>query len=105
MSAPITCKRFEHIASDEACDYGPGGYAVGFFYEQPERWLFVRVPEEGNPAGIIFPCRIYLEGEEHTYKGHWWTWDGNEEKPTITPSLWMKGTWHGWLREGLLVSA
>ena len=29
-----------------------------------------------------------------------WRWDGNEEKPTITPSINHVGCWHGWLKEG-----
>lgn len=31
-----------------------------------------------------------------------WQWDGNEEKPTITPSINHVGCWHGWLKEGVL---
>jgi hypothetical protein len=33
-----------------------------------------------------------------------WGWDGNEEKPTLTPSIDTKDHWHGWLRAGRLVS-
>ena len=33
-----------------------------------------------------------------------WGWDGNEDKPTIMPSLHAQGIWHGWLRAGQLVS-
>lgn len=29
-----------------------------------------------------------------------WGWDGNEERPTITPSIWHKGVWHGHLQNG-----
>ena len=31
-------------------------------------------------------------------------WDGNEDKPTITPSIHAVGCWHGWCRNGRLVS-
>lgn len=34
-----------------------------------------------------------------------WEWDGNEEKPTLTPSVHTFGHWHGWVREGMLVEA
>lgn len=33
-----------------------------------------------------------------------WGWDGNEEKPTITPSINATGQWHGYMRAGKLVS-
>ena len=40
-----------------------------------------------------------------------WQWDGNKEAPTLNPSIlvesvpnWNDG-WHGWLREGKLVTA
>jgi hypothetical protein len=33
-----------------------------------------------------------------------WGWDGNEDKPTLTPSILAPGQWHGWLRSGRLVS-
>lgn len=33
-------------------------------------------------------------------KLHSWTWDGNEEKPTLQPSVWLKGRWHGYFRNG-----
>lgn len=29
-----------------------------------------------------------------------WHWDGNIEAPTLYPSLWLPGHWHGWLRNG-----
>lgn len=33
-----------------------------------------------------------------------WGWDGDEEKPTITPSIHAPGEWHGFLRAGRLES-
>ena len=33
-----------------------------------------------------------------------WGWDGNEEKPTLTPSIHAPGEWHGYLRNGRLES-
>jgi len=33
-----------------------------------------------------------------------WGWDGNEDSPTLTPSIHEPGHWHGWLRAGRLVS-
>lgn len=33
-----------------------------------------------------------------------WGWDGNEEKPTLTPSIHWIGVWHGFLQAGRLNS-
>jgi hypothetical protein len=36
--------------------------------------------------------------------GHSWEWDGNEDKPTLMPSINATGSWHGWVRAGRMVS-
>ena len=33
-----------------------------------------------------------------------WTWDGNEDAPTLTPSVHHVGAWHGWIRAGRMES-
>jgi hypothetical protein len=33
-----------------------------------------------------------------------WGWDGNEDKPTLTPSINALNQWHGYLKAGRLVS-
>jgi hypothetical protein len=33
-----------------------------------------------------------------------WLWDGNETKPTVSPSIHTIGHWHGFLRGGRLES-
>ena len=33
-----------------------------------------------------------------------WKWDGNRDAPTLTPSLHLVGTWHGWMKNGRLES-
>jgi hypothetical protein len=33
-----------------------------------------------------------------------WGWDGNEDKPTLTPSIHCIDHWHGWLESGRLRS-
>jgi hypothetical protein len=36
--------------------------------------------------------------------GHSWEWNGNTTKPTLSPSVHAVGCWHGWVREGRMVS-
>ncbi len=33
-----------------------------------------------------------------------WGWDGNEDKPTLTPSIHALGQWHGFMTAGRLRS-
>ena len=30
-----------------------------------------------------------------------WRWNGSFDKPTLFPSVWHQGHWHGWLRDGV----
>ena len=41
------------------------------------------------------------KGEAYDYS---WEWDGNEEKPTLRPSLHHHEQWHGRLENGQFVS-
>ena len=34
-----------------------------------------------------------------------WTWDGDVDAPTLSPSLHAIGLWHGWVRKGMLIEA
>jgi hypothetical protein len=37
-----------------------------------------------------------------------WDWNGSHEAPTLSPSILVdfgSGTWHGFLREGVLINA
>lgn len=34
-----------------------------------------------------------------------WLWDGNEEEPTISPSIDVVGQWHGYIESGKLRTA
>jgi len=40
----------------------------------------------------------------HPSKGVLWDWDGNEDLPTLSPSINHVGCWHGFLRAGELTS-
>lgn len=33
-----------------------------------------------------------------------WEWDGNQDKPTLSPSINTRDHWHGWFRSGRMVS-
>lgn len=63
--------------------------------------LYLQTPIGLNLLPIGSNCR-----EE--WVGPCWQWNGSLEAPTLTPSIrtWTEGReWHGWLREGKLVTA
>ncbi len=70
-----------------------------------ERAILVRLPgcDESHGDGVhLLPIsresRFVNEREVH------WTWDGNHEAPTLTPSILCKlSGWHGYLTKGVLV--
>lgn len=33
-------------------------------------------------------------------KLHVWKWNGDRVKPTLSPSVWRRGHWHGWFKAG-----
>lgn len=76
--------------------------------------------EDGKRTlAIAMPCSIgwrdNMTGEPYSmcqwsigYKnssGAQWTWDGDEDKPSLTPSLHWVGVWHGWCLNGILKEA
>jgi hypothetical protein len=42
-------------------------------------------------------------GREKPVPGPSWQWDGNRERPTLAPSIWTHGHWHGFVRDGEMV--
>lgn len=70
---------------------------------------FVSGADKETPAGMIYCCRPCgcdvigaLDFKPHPSPS--WHWDGNREKPTLTPSVHQVGHYHGWLRAGTWIS-
>ena len=62
---------------------------------------------------VLIPC---LSGRSGWINSRWtidhknhcdaqWSWDGNEDAPTLDPTLDAGGIWHGWCRKGQLEEA
>jgi hypothetical protein len=58
-------------------------------------WIYIYIPGSGV-------CRWGVD--RPLENGCQWKWNGNEDAPTLTPSLHLVGTWHGWMTNGELVS-
>lgn len=83
---------------------GPRGKAGEFYWSivDGRRWLNFMVPgkdQNGNDKAKF--CNVPVDGIAPTP----WQWDGNEDTPTLSPSVLLHGTWHGYVRNGELVEA
>lgn len=64
---------------------------------------------EAKKRGMIYICPCgcgaedYLDFRSIPETHPSWIWDGNIEKPTLTPSIYRKTAcgWHGYLRAGI----
>lgn len=66
------------------------------------RYFCVALP---NGLRCALPLRPVPQADQPINGGHHWDWDGNEDAPTLTPSLSAgRRGWHGWIRAGHMVS-
>lgn len=83
-----------------------GEFCWGADRENGVRYLYIKLP--GDEAGRSGPDAIRVTRDPAKHGGtdgaHTWLWDGNEDKPTLHPSLHWKGRWHGHLQAGQLKS-
>ena len=66
------------------------------------RYLHIVLPGSIRPDSIR--CSTASPTIIQDNFGPVWGWDGNEDKPTLSPSLHWPGQWHGHLVAGRLVS-
>jgi len=83
------------------------------------QWSFYKRysdPDDAMPAGILFGCPCgcgemkSVGFDTHESRRPRWHWDGNRERPTLTPSInilqlndagqQVGEHWHGWLTAG-----
>lgn len=60
----------------------------------------------GHGFNFRCPCGCKAVGGVRIAGAGAWQWDGNREKPTVSPSVLLyadanQGHWHGWLRNGI----
>lgn len=75
----------------------PGDFSWGPDYPEGYRYLYVCLPGDTSMSAI--KVQRGSPGGQRV-----WGWDGNEEKPTVEPSIHWLEHWHGWLRAGRLES-
>lgn len=113
LPAPVQAVSDRTLEEGNFRQRGPAG---GFFLEAKpdgdERsiWGWIRFR---CPCGCNSYNRLPIGLNEKPPKGAdtnagvraTWMWDGNREKPTLSPSIHHVGHWHGFLRGGFFVQA
>lgn len=84
--------------SEEAVEAGPPGSFFIETFASGHKGMWHRLPD-GNYGYLAL--RPVAPGQE---KHPSWQWDGNEDKPTLHPSVHLPGRWHGWFTAGRMVS-
>lgn len=99
--APADCAEPGDFAWRVCDEYDADGDACGWRNPKPgERptHLYLIEPTGQRAFLAIRPAR--------QANGHSWEWDGDLDRPTLTPSINAgPGGWHGWLRQGVLTHA
>ena len=65
--------------------------------------LGIPIADYGPRTDRYTPTGWTIDHKNH--RGAQWSWDGNEDAPTLLPSLHAVGIWHGWVTAGQLVEA
>lgn len=76
----------------------------------PARFMFMGKGENGQPKWMSFPCpgksgvaRCMVPlSPQRNGNGATWQWNGDREKPTLTPSINCHGCWHGFITDGVI---
>lgn len=88
-------------------DYGIGAMCWSFDAEA-RRELYFLAPCPDAPRGFeVARILTMTDGKGWTHPGAVSGWDGNLERPTFTPSIWLRNRsgWHGFIRNGNLEDA
>lgn len=82
----------------------PGDFAWDFDYEscggnrsKATHFIYLHLP--GASSWTAIEVQRGMPGGHRV-----WGWNGNEDKPTLAPSILSSGEWHGFLTDGYLKS-
>lgn len=74
-----------------------GDFEITTDEKTSQRWFWFKCPGScGQVSAIALRPVVDLQPGRHS-----WDFDGNEEAPTLHPSINHVGCWHGWLRSGV----
>ena len=83
--------------------FAEGAGALMWTREDGKRKLLARVPCSGEKVGPV-TISIFTERSPTNWaeEGEILGWDGNEEAPTLSPSVAVPGCWHGFIVAGVM---
>lgn len=87
------------------------GRFINNYPEEAGEFKYVRRADKKALYGIHFVCpcgcktRVVIPFKSAECEGPMWNWNGNKEKPTVTPSIRrLDGCmWHGFLTKGVFI--
>lgn len=65
--------------------------------ERRPKWMSFPCPGKQTPSGGRCMVPIFPQKNGN---GASWQWNGDQEKPTLTPSINCYGCWHGFITNG-----
>lgn len=89
-----SCDMIRCSDDDAVLDGPPGSFYIADTEGGKVMWL--KLPDGAASAINLRPYKPDI--------GASWEWDGNENKPTLTPSVHRVGSWHGFIRNGRMES-
>lgn len=92
----VNARRVGDVFPDSREAIRPGDFCWGE-EKDGQRTLFIVLPGFDHPDAIT--VRRGSPGGNRV-----WGWDGNEDAPTLQPSIQVPGYWHGFLEAGRLIS-
>lgn len=79
-----------------------------FMFSEDRAWLYIVLPNKTGKFSVDSDGRAALDpiriSREPSNNPRVWVWNGNEETPTLTPSIHWPDHWHGHLTAGELKS-
>lgn len=75
--------------------------------DRPDRFSFECPNGKGRCAGLLLREALECQGIEvgDGKRPASWRWDGDRDRPTLSPSINCIGCWHGYIRAGKIVNA
>jgi hypothetical protein len=77
---------------------GPGSFFIDADPTNGQRRMWFVTPD--GQSGVINLRPVAPGNEAHPS----WEWDGDENRPTLTPSVHAPGRWHGFFKAGRMES-
>lgn len=89
---PIKASHVPHV------EKVPGSFSISAPDDDGEQYLWYGCPCGCGPRGPIIVGNGFKPKDDGAPT---WEWNGSLDAPTLRPSVWHKGHWHGHLQDGI----